>query len=596
MPRIIGKTAKRKSAVWLRRSRSQPFRIFPEAVRLTETAINSVELLADMDDLRAKEVIKTMEGLEDLRRPWEGIWDKLRRRIMPRRGTDETQSQIPEDDIYEFSSVACDALNTLAAGHLTHITPFNQVWFKYNCQVKSEPSDKWYTQCSEYTWSILGRSNFYPEAHEMYIDRCLYGIGCLYMGGENSRTISFKYIPCKTYAAAENSSGAIDTLGRRFKFSAKQAADEWGEERLGKKVREALGDSRKKYDICFEFIHLVRPRKKWKPGATDPMNRQFQSIYVSVEDAIVIEESGYYEFPYLVTRFLKWGTGPYGLPPGLFAFPDIRRELFLDDTMDSLGELSVNPRFAILAQQSGEVDMRAGGMTVISEEAARLNMPRELGTQARYDIGADRIERTEEKIRKAFYADVFRIVSNVDREMTATEVIARQSETVLSFAPAFTLMVSDFRPWHERLFAILMRAGEFDQFGPPPREALFVGHGGDAEVLEPVVTYSGKMALALDLLQSDGIDRGIQFAAMLAQFDPGVLMNIDMDKLVRSKWRSSHAPEDLLNDEEEVQAAKQQQAQAAAQQQEMETAGAGAKAARDGVDAAARAKEAGISL
>lgn len=549
-----------------------------------------------MDDLRAKEVIKSMEGLEDLRRPWEGIWDKLRRRIMPRRGTDETQSQIPNDDIYEFSSVACEALNTLAAGHLTHITPFNQVWFKFSGQIKSDASDKWYTQCSEHTWSVLGRSNFYSEAHEMYIDRCLYGIGCLYMGGETARTISFKYIPCKTYAVAENSAGTIDTLGRRFRFSAKQAADEWGENNLGPKVREALGDEKKKYDVCFEFIHLVRPRKKWMPGKVAGKDRKFESIYVSVEDAIVIEESGYYEFPFLVTRFLKWGSGPYGLPPGLFAFPDIRRELFLDDTMDSLGELSVNPRLFILAQQAGEVDMRAGGMTVISEEAAHLKMPQEWGTQARYDIGTDRLEKTEEKIRKAFYADVFRIVSNVDREMTATEVVARQSEMVLSFAPAFTLMVSDFRPWHERLFAILYRAGEFDQFGAPPKDAVEVLPGDEKRVLDPVVTYSGKMALALDLLQGDGIDKAMQFVGGLAQFDPGVLMNIDLDKLTRMKWRMNHAPEDLLNDEEEVQAAKQQQAQAAAAQQEMETAGAGAKAARDGVDAAARAKEAGIDL
>ena len=42
----------------------------------------------------------------------------------------------------------------------------------------------------------------------------------------------------------------------------------------------------------------------------------FESVYLSLDDQVIVEEGGYMEFPYLVTRFLKWGSGPYGLAPG----------------------------------------------------------------------------------------------------------------------------------------------------------------------------------------------------------------------------------------------------------------------------------------
>ncbi|QAA42182.1 hypothetical protein C1I94_11740 [Akkermansia muciniphila] len=81
------------------------------------------------------------------------------------------------------------------------------------------------------------------------------------------------------------------------------------------------------------------------------------------------------EFPYLVTRFLKWGSGPYGLAPGRLVFPAIQQVQFLNRILDTLGEVAAFPRILELANQIGEVDLRAGGRTVITPEAASLHLP-----------------------------------------------------------------------------------------------------------------------------------------------------------------------------------------------------------------------------
>ena len=75
------------------------------------------------------------------------------------------------------------------------------------------------------------------------------------------------------------------------------------------------------------------------------------SIYYSLEDHCVIEESGYREMPYMVTRFLKWGESPYGLAPARLVYSDIRQAQFLNRILDMLGEVAAFPRILELAAQ-----------------------------------------------------------------------------------------------------------------------------------------------------------------------------------------------------------------------------------------------------
>ena len=45
----------------------------------------------------------------------------------------------------------------------------------------------------------------------------------------------------------------------------------------------------------------------------------------------------------------------------------------------------------------------------------------------------ERQDKKEKLIREAFFNDILQVVSSVDREMTATEVNARESERIICF-------------------------------------------------------------------------------------------------------------------------------------------------------------------
>ena len=555
-----------------------------------------------MSEDRAISVLKSVDGLEMTMKQWVPVWDKLARRIMPRRVVEmssKNEASIPnQSDWSSFSPRACNALQKLAAGHLAFITPINQIWYKYASDIaEKERVDEWYSRCSEKSIKRLARSNFYTEIHECFMDRCLFGTGCLYFGGDDANGINFKYIPCGKFAIAENASGRVDALARRFMYSAKQAADEFQEENLGEKVKEALADPMKMYEPCWEFVHLVRPRAKWMPGSDNPMEWRFESVYVSVDDKKIVDDGGYQEFPYIVTRFLKWGTGAYGLPPGLFAFPNICDELFLRELLNRLGEIAVNPRVLLAADQVGEVNFRAGGQTIVSKDAVMEGLPREWMTGGRYDIGKDRLASEEEAIGRAFFEDAFTNISNVDREMTAAEVFARESEKILPFSPSFSLVVSDLEPFHERYFNILFRSGEFEEFGSVPKEAVVPIMGGTSnKIAAPKVSYCGKMALAIESLQSDAIPNCLQLLSMVAQFDQSAVDLIKSREVLRTFFRAKGFPEDGMRGVDELKKIDERNEQAAADQQELMMAQAAASAAKDGTQAAATAQQAGITL
>ena len=289
----------------------------------------------------------------------------------------------------------------------------------------------------------------------------------------------------------------------------------------------------------------------------------FESLYISLDDRMAVEESGYREFPYLVTRFLKWGTGPYGLSPARLVYPDIHQAQFLNRILDMLGEVAAYPRILELANQIGEVDLRAGGRTIITPEAASLGLPREWATQGRYDVGMDRLKQKQEAIRRAFFIPMLELWSEDKRQLTAAEVYARENERVLTFSPSFTLFVSDLHPMMMRVFALLFRMGKF----PKPPVSVIREEGGEGVVPEPGVVYQSKIAQIMRRIQSEGIARTLQRLGELSGLAPDLVDHIDLDQTFRTTARMDGVPESVLRSSNDVLRLRREREEAAAEAQ-----------------------------
>ncbi len=501
-------------------------------------------------------ILASYQALCSMRSPWEGWWDELRRYVVPSRMDKDRTVPSEGRDLYDTTAV--ESCQKLASGHMSYICPSNEVWFKW-ASPDSDPSDEaqsWYAQCSEIANRELSLSNFYTELHECFLDRVGLGTGSLFCGSNRKGRLHFRHIPCGEFVCTEDDEGCVNTFMREFNLTPSQAETQFGKKALGPRAQQALADPRRALDGQLKFLHVVRPRVQRNRRRSDNANMPYESLYYSLDDDCVVEEGGYNEFPYMVTRFLKWGDGPYGIAPARLAYPDIKQTQFLNRILDMLGEVAAFPRILELANQVGEVDLRAGGRTLINTESASLGYPREWATQGRYDVGMDRLKQKQESIQRAFFVPMLELWSERKSQMTATEIYARENERVMLFSPSFSLFATDFQPMMERVFALLFRLGRFPK--PPASAMVELPRGGEAAVEEPLVVYQGRIAMVMRRLQSEGLDRALQRMQSMSGLGQDMTDHLDLDSSFRMAARMDGLPEQLLRPEYEVKRLRKQ--------------------------------------
>ncbi len=506
--------------------------------------------------------IQAYRALRAARAPWEPWWETLRHYVMPSRL--EEGQEVPDASGRRLcDTTAVEACQKLASAHMSYMTPSNELWFKWSSPdpEAGDEAESWYNRCSEIANRELALSNFYTALHECFLDRVGLGTGCLFAGTSRSGRLLFRHIPCGQFVCAENDEGSIDTVMREFCFTPHQAACQFGEKALGPHARSLLSQGERAHDGQLRFVHAVRPREQRNRRGAGARDMAFESIYYSLDDDCIVEESGYREMPYMVTRFLKWGSGPYGLAPARLVYPDIRQAQFLNRILDMLGEVAAFPRILELANQVGEVDLRAGGRTLINPESASLGYPREWATQGRYDVGMDRLRQKQDAINRAFFVPMLELWNERKQAMTASEVYARENERVMLFSPSFTLFAGDFQPLMERIFALLFRLGRFPQ---PPATVLRYDRRGEASVSEPHVVYQGRIAMVMRRIQSEGLERSFNRLQQLASMNPAVADHVDLERAFRMAARLDGVPEGVLRPERAVKRLRHQRENAAA--------------------------------
>ena len=497
-------------------------------------------------------LLSTYNALRAARAPWEGWWDTLRHYVLPSRLHEEQSVPDAAQSANALGdTTAVEACQKLAGGHMSYICPSNEMWFKWTSAAPqaSDEAESWYARCSEIANRELALSNFYTELHECFLDRVGLGTGSLFCGHTRNGHLLFRHIPCGQFVCAENDEGIIDTYMREFTFTPHQAVSQFGLKALGPRARSLAESARSEHEGCLRFLHIVRPRAKRDPRKESARHMPWQSIYYSLDDSCVVEESGYREMPYMVTRFLKWGDSPYGLAPARLVYPDIRQAQFLNRILDMLGEVAAFPRILELANQVGEVDLRAGGRTLISPDSASLGFPREWATQGRYDVGLDRLRSKQDAINRAFFVPMLELWNDTKNRMTAAEVYARENERVMLFSPSFTLFTCDFRPLMERVFAQLFRLGKFPK---PPASVLSTDRRGEVSVSEPHVVYQGRIAMVLRRMRSEGMERMMQRLQTMLPLGADLADHVDADRLFRLSARLDGVPEELLRPEYQV--------------------------------------------
>jgi len=503
---------------------------------------------------------KRMNQMEGGRGTWEDHWQEILDYVMPRKA-DITFKRIKGEKRAEilFDSTAITASNLLAASLQGTLTSPSLQWFSIKVRNEELMQDRevqlWLEDSAKRMYNVFNETNFNTEVHEMYLDLVTIGTGALFVeegnkGFEESK-IHFNTMHIAEYYIQENISGYVDTLYRKYKLSARQAVQEFGEDNLGEKVLKA---AKEKPDKMFNFIHAVEPLEDYERALGKAATKlPFHSCHVCEEDKMVVRGGGYNEFPYLVPRWSKATGEIFGRSPSYNALPDIK-------TLNKAVEIglkawakAIDP--PLLVQDDGvigRVRMTPGGITVVRNDAAIK--PLQIGSN--WQITDLKENQLRTAIRQAYYSDQLQLQDGP--QMTATEVQVRYELMQRLLGPTLGRFQSEFlNPLIERVFGIMFRAKAL-----LPAPEIIEGESIDVE-------YVGPLARSQRMEEATAVERLYQLAMQIVQLDPNIMDIINHDEAIRARAGLLGVPKSILRGIEEVEELRQQRAMQQQMQQEM---------------------------
>lgn len=246
------------------------------------------------------------------------------------------------------------------------------------------------------------------------------------------------------------------------------------------------------------------------------------------------------------------------------------------------GQRHADPPVMVPAEMKTEFDRRAGALNYYADPN---RIPFQLTERSNFPIGQEREDQKRQIIREAFKVDFFLMLQNSEREMTATEINARQNEKVAILGAVIGRFQTEaLNPIIDITYDIASRAGRM----PKPPDIVMEMYGGERIDID----YTGPLAQAQKRLRMQGTQAALQTVLPYAQFDPTVMDRINMDVVAKDILESYGTRTDAIRSDQEVKKIREARQQQQQMQMELEAQESQARAARDRGQAASTAVQA----
>lgn len=507
--------------------------------------------------------------LRNERSSWDSHWLEISRYLLPRSGRffaeDRNRGERKFNDIYD--STGTRALRVLAAGMMAGMTSPARPWFRLTTadpdMAKFGPVKVWLNQTTTLMRGVFDRSNTYRALHSMYEELGAFGTASSIIAEDFDTVIHHYPMTVGEYCIAHDFKGNVVTLYREFQKTVGEIVREFGADKVSINVKNMF--DRGDLDKWVTLVHAVEPRTDRDLRKRDSQNMPWRSVYFEKggDGDKLLRESGYKDYPAISPRWSVAGGDIYGSSPGMEALGDVK-QLQQEQLRKAQGiDYMTRPPLQVpTSLKNRDVDSLPGGITFVDTSTQNG------GIRSQFEVRLDLnhllmdIQDVRERIRGAFYADLFMMLANnINTRMTATEVAERHEEKLLMLGPVLERLHNEMLdPMIESTFARMASAGILP---PPPQELA----GMDLNV-----EFVSMLAQAQQAAGTNSIDRYVATLGQVASIKPDVL-----DKLDSDHWADAYAdmlgvdPE-LVVPGDKVAMIRQARAEAAAKQQAQEQA------------------------
>ncbi len=516
-----------------------------------------------------------LQRLESLQSGWRETWRRIAEQVRPRSVrwvASERQTAGQDKQAAIINSTPAIASRTAAAGLMSGITSPSRPWFRLSVSDRElaelDSVKEYLERVREEILEAFAKSNVYAVLQQTYEDLVDYGTALMQVDEDAEDVLRAYSFPLGSYFLEASERMAVDTYYRRTMLTVRQVVRRFGLDAVSDTVRLAHKNSQ--YEDLVEVAQCVYPADDARPKGADPRlvpeARPFRCVWweVSATDPQKpLKEETFQERPFMAPRWQTTGEDVYGSSPGMVAVGDCEALQTLERRAAQMFELIVTPPLVAPASlRQKRVRALPGVVTYLDSVGPNdtVRPMHDVNPQAPA-VAANQIAVHEARIRAAYYADLWLLLSQSEGTMTAREVMERREEKMLQLGSVLEKLQDELlEPLITRAYGVLLRAGRLP---PPPREL--------AETKEFKVEYLSLMAQAQKVLGLTGVDRFAGFVASLSQHVPQALDKLDGDAIVESYADMAGVPPQLLRGAEDVEklraerAKQQQRAQAVAQ-------------------------------
>lgn len=533
-----------------------------------------------MEKTRAEQIIDLWKGLKGERSNFESYWQSLHdyyyieaedinRAYYP--GTELTVSSL-------YDSTSLEAADVLASGFMNYLTPPTSKWFSLrsrNPELRDNRRVTSYLEdVAEQVNYSLNRSNFYNQIVASYKSSGVYGTSAMLEEDDDNDDIRFFSIPIKSVCLVEDSRGKVCKYIYEYEFTAFQAVDKFGEDNVSREIKEEFTrnvGSNKKHP----FLLFVADRYRRDINKTDKKNMPIEAVWVDVGGKMVVEESGYHEFPSMCHRFDKRPFIPWGYSPAMKALPFARILNAVAKTNLRSMMKHTDPPIAVpddafvMPLDANPRAINYYNPKVIQDARSSIFS---FGNTGDPNVGMMAIQYYQQKVKSMMFNDTFLAFDNITKQMNNPEVMERINEKMTMLGPAVGRYISEMiNPIIVRTIGILYRKNKL----PMPPDEMIMDPGYEIDCISQLAQSQRRSEL-------NALTNGLALVGQMAQYAPEVLDNIDSDKVVEEAWGIMGAPSRVMRDDEGIKILRDERGRVAQMNMAMNMAKQGADAAEVG--------------
>lgn len=514
---------------------------------------------------------KRLASLKDERKLFESDWRDIGEwfmTLLPRHLITTIAPSGPRRNTKIIDNTPVLARRTAVAGLMGGYTTPSKPWFRFATpdpeMMEFADVRLWLHQVENIIRNIFNKSNLYNVLPMIYDEAMVYGTGAATILEDDETVIRLYPLVVGTYCLSQNEKYVTDTLYRELKFRVHQLVSMFGQENLTERTLSFVKNQQ--FNQQVDVVHLIEPNTDRMYGKVDNLNMAWRSAWYEKggQEEKFLRRSGFEEFPTIAFHWSKDDPNDnYGVGVAMDCLGDAKELQFQQRRKaQAIDKLVDPPLSAPTALKESPIFNMPGGVTTVDIATGAQ------GLKPIYEIKPDiralneNIEACQYRIDRAFYVDLFLMMSNDTRAepATATEVAERHEEKLVMLGPTLEQLNRVLKLIIDRTFAIAWRRGLI----PPPPDRL--------RDVDLKIDYISVLAQAQKMVDISGIERFVGYVTSVAGVEQSILDKVDFDQTVDEYGDRVGVPPGIIRSDDDV-------AELRRQKMEMQQAAATVRAA-----------------